>query len=74
MVCQCQIIINGLRYPKELLGLAGKDGIVGKLLNGIHRIITANVDKCINIQLVQDLENLLINISVFMYFRKLVPA
>ena len=70
MISQCKVIINGLWNTKEFLLLASKNRIIRKFLYGIHRIVSANVDKRINIQAVQDFKDFLINCFIFVNLRK----
>ena len=74
MIGKCKVIVNGLRNTKEFLGLSGNDSIIRQLLDSIHGIISANVDKCIDLQFVQNIKDFLIDSSVFMDFRKLITA
>ena len=74
MIGKCKVIVNGLRNTKEFLGLSGNDGIIRQLLDGIHGIISADVDKCIDFQFVQNIKDFLIDSSVFVDFRKLITA
>jgi len=74
MVCQCQVIVYGFRNAEELLGLSCKDRIIRQFLDSIHGIISADINECINVQLIQDFENLFINCFIFMNLRKFVTA
>ena len=70
MIGQCEVIVNGLRYAKEFLLLAGQDCEIRKLLDGVHGVISANIDKRINIKTVQYTKDLLIDGLVFVDLRK----
>ena len=58
----------------ELEGNNIMNCIIRKFLYGIHRIVSANVDKRINIQAVQDFKDFLINCFIFVNLRKLVTT
>ena len=48
--------------------------IIRKFFDRIHGVIASDVDKCLDLQLVQDTENFLINLHVLMDLRKFVTA
>ena len=48
--------------------------IIRKFFDRVHGVIAADVDKCLDLQLVQDTENFLINLHVLMDLRKFVTA
>ena len=50
-VADGQIIVNGFRSAYELLGMSLQDRIIGQLLDGIHRVIAADIDEALNVQL-----------------------
>ena len=54
--------------------MALQDGVVGQLLDGVHRIVPADVDECLNLQLVHDFEQLLIDFRILMDLRQLIAA
>ena len=70
MVGQCKVIVNGLRYAKEFLFLAGQDREIRKFLDSVHGIISTNIDKRINIKTVQYTKDLLIDGLIFVDLRK----
>ena len=74
MVCQCQIIINGLRASDKTGRISHHNRIVGKLFDRIHRVIAPDIDKRLNIQLIQKLKNLLIHFPVLMDLRQFITA
>ena len=74
MVCQGKVIVNGLRAADETGRMSGDDRIVRELFDRIHGIISADVDKCLDIQFVEDLEDLFIYFAVLMDLRQFVAA
>ena len=74
MVGQRQIIVNGLGHAQEFLGLSGKDRVVGKLFDGIHGVVSADIDKRFDIEFIEDLEDLLIDALVLVDLRQFEPA
>ena len=50
------------------------NGIIRQLLDGIHGIVAADINKRIDLQFVQNRENFLINLHVLMDLRKLISA
>ena len=50
------------------------NGIIGQLLDGIHGVIASDIDKDLNIQLIQYGKYLLIKCRVLMNIRQLIPA
>src|SRR5699024_5550314 len=74
VVCECQIVVDRLGTSDETCGMTGDDGIVRQLLDRVHGIISADIDKSFDIQFVEDIENLVIYFSVLMDFRQFVTA
>ena len=74
MICDRQIVVNGLGAADELLSCACQKGIVRELLDGIHGIIAADVNEYFDIQLVQKGKDLLIDGLVLMNARQLITA
>ena len=74
VVCLYQVVVNCLRYTDEADITSDTCSIAGKLTYCIHRIISADVDKCIDFQFIQNIEDFLIDSSVFVDFRKFITA
>ena len=74
MVCECQVIVDCFRASDEACRVSGYDRIVGQLFNRVHGIISADVNKCLDVQLVEDIKDFIIYFSVFVDFRQLVAA
>ena len=74
MVCKGQVIVNGFGNAQELLAMSLDNGIIGQLLDGIHGIIAADIDKDLDVQLIQYGKYLLIKCRVLMNIRQLIPA
>lgn len=71
---QCQVVIDCLRHTKEFLCLSCQDRIVRKFLDRVHGIVSANIDKCINVKTVQYIKDSLIDSLIFMDLRKFKTA
>ena len=54
--------------------MTGNDRIIRKLLDRIHGIISTDVDKCFDIKLIQDAENLFIHFCILMNRRQFIAA
>ena len=74
MVGEGQIVVDGLGHTQKLLLMPLHDGIIGQLLDGIHGIVSSDINEGFDVQLVQNLENLLVDLTVLMDLRKLEPA
>ena len=74
VVGEGQVVVNGLGYAQELLLMSLQNRVVGQLLDGVHGIVSADVDECLNLQLVHDFEQLLINLRILMNLGQLIPA
>ena len=71
MVCVYKIVINGLRLAEDTDITVDLFGIAGKLADGIHGIIAANVQKITDLHPVEFVKNGLIK-SIRQAFRKLI--
>ena len=74
VVRQRQVIVNGLRASDKAGRMSGHDSVVGKLLDRVHRVISADVNKGFDIQLVKDRKDFLIDSLVLMDLRQLKAA
>ena len=74
MVGDGQIVVDGLRAADKLLFCTGQQCIVGKLADGIHGVISADIDEDLNLQLVQKLEDSFVNFLILVDLRQLVAA
>ena len=52
MVGQGQVVVNGLRNAHELLGLPRQNCIIRQFFDRVHGIISADINKAFNIQLI----------------------
>ena len=69
VIGQSQIVVNGLGNADELCGIALYNGVIGKLFDGVHGVVAADVNKALDLQLVQDPKDLFKNFRIFMDFR-----
>ena len=74
MIRQSQVVINCFRHTEKLLFMSFYDGIVGKLTDGIHGVVSSDIYKGINLQLVQNIKNSVIYLHVFMNFREFITT
>ena len=74
VIRQSKVIVNCFRASDKSCRISHHNRVVGKLFDRIHGVISSDIDKCFNIQLVQNFKDLFIYFSVFMNFRKFVPA
>ena len=52
MISQRQVVVYGLRNADKLLGLPCQDCVIGQFFDRVHRIISTDVNKAFNIQLI----------------------
>ena len=74
MVGERQIIVNSLGASHKADLRTGDDSVIGKLLDGVHGIVAADIDKAVNLQIRQDLEDFFIDLPAVVDVRKLVAA
>ena len=74
MIGECKVVINGLGASYESDGGSGDDRIIGKLLDGIHRIVSADVDEAVDLELIEHLEDLLVKFLVLIDIGELITA
>ena len=74
VVCQSQVIINCFRNAKEFLFVSFYDCVIRQFLDGIHGIISSDIDEGINFQFIQNFKNFVINFHVLMDFRQFKTA
>ena len=74
MVCGRQVIVNGLWNAHKADSAAVEQGIVGKLLNGVHGVIAADIEKVLYLQLVQNGKYLIVYLPVITNLRQLETA
>ena len=74
MVGQSQIVVDRLRASDKFDIAACQKRIIRKLFDGIHRIISADIDKCFNIKLIQQRKNLIIDRFILVDLRKFIAA
>ena len=69
-----KVVVNRLRASDEAGAEPGHNRVVGQLFDGVHGIISADVNKRLNIQFLQDRKDLVVNRPVFVDLREFVPA
>ncbi len=69
-----QVIVNRLGHSQELLLMSLDDRIIRQFLDGVHGVVSTDIDESLNLQLVQNLENFLIDFGILMDLRQLKPA
>ena len=74
MVCQHQIVIDGLGHTHETNITAHHSAILMQLIDGIHTVISTDIEKPANIQFLQNGEQLLIYLRIVRDIRQLVTA
>ena len=74
MVGKSKVVINGLGTSDETNLGAGNYSVIGKLLDGIHRVISADVDKAIDLKFIEHLEDLLVKLFVLIDVGELVTT
>ena len=74
MVRKGQVIVNGFGNTQELLAMSLDNGIIRQLLDGIHGIIASDIDKDLNIQLIQYGKYFFIKCRILMDIRQLITA
>ena len=74
MIGHRQIIVNGFGNSHKANPAAVKQGIIGKFLNGIHGVISPDIEEIFNLQFVQDLKDLVVKLGSVLDLRQLVTA
>ena len=74
VVGQREVIVDRLRAADKADLRARDNAVVRQLLDRVHRVVAADVDKAVDLEILKDLEDLLIERLVLMDLRKLVAA
>ena len=74
MVCQGQVVIDGLRASDEADLGTEYQRVIRQFLDGIHGIVAADVDEAIDLQFIEDREDLLIGLDVLVDLRQFESA
>ena len=74
MIRTLQIIIDRLGHTDKTDRAVNCLGIIGKLFYGVHGVITANIEKCRNLQFFQNFKNSLIDSLICTDLRKLITT
>ena len=74
MVRQSEVIVNSLRAADETDFGACQHSVIGKLLDRIHGVISADIDEAVDFKIVKDTEDLVKCLSVLVNFRELETA
>ncbi len=74
MVCDGEIVVDGLRNTHEALLFAFLCCIVRQHLDGIHGIVAANIEQTFDLILVHNLEHLIIDFLIAFDLRQFITA
>ena len=74
MVRKSQVVVNGLRASDKTGRVSRHNSVVGKFLDGVHGVISTDIDKRLNIQLVENRKNFLVHRFILMNLRQFVAA
>ena len=74
MVGNDKVIVDGLGNTDDPHLVIVSLGILGKLCNGIHRIVSANIEEVSDVVFLEYLKELFVNLVALSYLRKLLTA
>ena len=74
MIRTLQVIIDRLGHTDKTDQTVNCLGIIGKLFYGVHGVITADIEKCRNLQFFQNCKYFLIDSFIFTALRQLIAA
>lgn len=64
-----EVVVDGLRHADDAALIADLGHITADLGAGVHGVVAADVNKALDLQLVQDPKDLFKNFRIFMDFR-----
>ena len=74
VVGQGEVVVDRLGHAEEALRLAGEQRVVGELLDGVHRVVAADVDEALDVELVENVEDLDVDVLILVDGGQLVAA
>src|SRR5699024_4470113 len=74
VVGEHKVVVNGLGNPNKTDGAVDGHGVGAQLGNGVHAVVSANVEHSLNIVFLQDGEDGFVGIFILGKLRQLEPA